>query len=35
MSAILLEKNRKGGSGKNTRHIYIQMFFITDRIKRG
>jgi len=34
-SAILLEKNGKQSSGKRTRHMNIQYFFITDRIKRG
>jgi len=29
-SAILLENNGKASSGKRTRHIDIQYFFITD-----
>ncbi len=32
-SAILLEKN--GKSGKQTRHMNIRYFFITDRVKKG
>jgi hypothetical protein len=32
-SAILLERNGRGSSGRRTRHIDIRYFFITDRIK--
>jgi hypothetical protein len=32
-SSILLEKNGKLSSGKRTRHINIQYFFVADRIK--
>jgi hypothetical protein len=31
-SSMLLERNGKASSGKRTRHINIQYFFITDRI---
>jgi hypothetical protein len=34
-SAILLEKNGRGSSGKRTRHINIRYFFVTDRIGKG
>ena len=34
-SAILLENNGKRSSTKNTRHIEIRYFFITDNINRG
>lgn len=34
-SAILLETNGKGSSGKRTRHINIRYFFISDRIAAG
>ena len=34
-SAIKLENNGCGSSGKRTRHINIRYFFVTDRIKRG
>jgi hypothetical protein len=30
--SMLLEKNGKASSGKRTRHINIQYFFITDRV---
>ena len=33
-SAILLEKNGKLSSGKRTKHINIQYFFITDRVNK-
>ena len=33
-SAMLLEKNGKRSSTKNTRHIEIRYFFVTDNIKR-
>jgi hypothetical protein len=33
-SSILLEQNGKALSGKRTRHINIQYFFITDRVNR-
>jgi hypothetical protein len=32
-SAILLERNGRGSSGRRTRHIDIRYFFISDRIK--
>jgi len=32
-SAMLLEKNGKGSSGKRTRHVNIRYYFVTDRIK--
>lgn len=35
MSAMLLEKNRRHSSGKNTRHIERRYYFITNDIKRG
>jgi histone deacetylase 1/2 len=31
-SAILLEKNGRASSGKRTRHINIQYFFLADRV---
>lgn len=34
-SAMLLEKNGKRSSGKKTRHIEIQYYFVTDNIKRN
>lgn len=34
-SAILLETNGKGSSGKRTRHINIRYFFIGDRVASG
>ena len=34
-SAILLDNNGKRSSSKRTKHINIQYFFITDRIKNG
>jgi hypothetical protein len=34
-SAILLERNGKMSSGKRTKHITIQYFFVTDKIKSG
>jgi hypothetical protein len=33
-SSILLEQNGKALSGKHTRHIIIQYFFITDQVNR-
>jgi hypothetical protein len=33
-SSILLEKNGKASSSKHTKHINIQYFFITDRVKK-
>jgi hypothetical protein len=33
-SLILLEQNGKASSGKHTRHINIQYFFITDQVNR-
>ena len=35
MSAIKLENNGQGLSGKFTRHINVRYFLITDRIKKG
>jgi hypothetical protein len=35
MSAMLLEKNGRGSSGKRTRHINIRYFFVRDRIQSG
>jgi hypothetical protein len=32
-SAILLESNGRGSSGKRTRHINVRYFFIADRVK--
>ena len=32
-SAVLLETNGRGSSGKQTRHINVRYFFIADRIK--
>jgi hypothetical protein len=32
-SAILLETNGRGSSGKRTRHINVRYFFIADRVK--
>lgn len=34
-SAMLLETNGKGSSGKRTRHINIRYFFICDRVASG
>jgi hypothetical protein len=34
-SAILLESNGRGSSGKRTRHINVRYFFIADRVKSG
>ena len=34
-SAIKLEINGRGSSGKKTRHIIIRYFFVTDRLKKG
>ena len=34
-SAILLKKNGKKSSSKRTKHIAIQYYFITDRVKAG
>jgi hypothetical protein len=33
MSSMLLEKNGRASSGKQTRHINIRYFFIADRVK--
>jgi hypothetical protein len=33
-SSILLEKNGKASSSKRTKHINIQYFFITDRVRK-
>ena len=35
MSSILLERNSRSSSGKQTRHISIRYFFVADRIKKG
>jgi len=35
MSAMLLKKNGKRSSGKQTRHIDIRYYFITDNTNRG
>ena len=35
MSAMLLEKNGKKSSTKNTKHINVRYFFIKDRIATG
>ena len=34
-SAMLMEKNGRASSGKQTRHINIRYFFVTDRIAKG
>ena len=34
-STILLAENGKSSSSKRTRHINVQYFFITDKIKKG
>ena len=34
-SSMLLERNGKASSGKQTRHINIRYFFITDRVMQG
>jgi hypothetical protein len=34
-SAILLEKNGRKSSGKNTKHVNIRYFFIKDRVDAG
>ena len=34
-SAMLLEKNGKRSSGKQTRHIEIRYYFVTDNVKRN
>ena len=34
-SSILLEKNGRKSAGKRTRHLAIQLFFVTDQIKKG
>ena len=35
MSAMLLEKNRKKSSTKNTKHINVRLYFINDRVETG
>lgn len=35
MSTMLLEKNGRASSSKQTRHLNIRFFFITDQIKTG
>lgn len=35
MSSILLEKNGKRSSGKQTRHMDIRYFFVTDCVQQG
>lgn len=34
-SAMLLEKNGKASSSRQTRHINIRYFFVTDRVAKG
>jgi len=34
-SAMLLEENGRGSSGKRTRHINIRYFFIKDHVSSG
>ena len=34
-STMLLERNGKASSGKRTKHINVQYFFITNRISKG
>jgi len=34
MSSILLEKNGKRSSGRNTKHMEIRYFFVTDNVSR-
>lgn len=34
-SSILLEENEKASSTKQTRHIHVRYFFITDCVERG
>jgi hypothetical protein len=34
-SAILLQRNGKASSSKQTKHLNIRYFFVTDRIKKG
>ena len=34
-STMLLERNGKSSSGKRTKHINVQYFFITNRISKG
>jgi hypothetical protein len=34
-SSILLENNGRGSSGKGTRHVDVQCFFVADRVKSG
>lgn len=35
VSSTLPEKNGRGSSGKRTRHINVQYFFVTDRIQNN
>ena len=35
MSVIQLERNRWKSSSKRTKHINVQYFYITDRLKAG
>ena len=34
-STILLEKNRRKSTRKQTRHLNIRLFYVTDQYKRG
>ena len=34
-STILLEENGRSSAGKQSRHLNIRLFFITDHIKKG
>jgi hypothetical protein len=34
-SAILLEKNGRGSSGKQNCHMNVRYYFVTDRIGKG
>jgi hypothetical protein len=34
-SAMLLEKNGRASSGRQTRHINIRYFFVTNRVQNG
>ena len=34
-SAILIENNGRASSSRQTKHLNIRYFFITDRIKKG
>lgn len=34
-SAMLLEQNGRGSSGKRTRHVNIRYYFVADRVAKG